>query len=72
MTHRGGLSFSIIIWRIGGGGAKFSFALGPKDSLGGPDNNKLQTIKYLCYRWRFDEPMEGCFDWHGSSKKRIW
>jgi hypothetical protein len=34
MTHRGGLSLSIIIWRIGGG-AKFPFALGPKNSLGG-------------------------------------
>ena len=28
MTHRGGLSLSIIIWRIGGGGEKFPFALG--------------------------------------------
>jgi len=28
MTHRGGFSLSIIIWRIGGGGAKFTFALG--------------------------------------------
>ena len=38
MTHRGGLSLSIIIWRIGGGGGdKFPFALGPKNSLGGPD-----------------------------------
>ena len=36
MTHRGGLRLSIIIWRIGGGGAKFPFALGPKNSLGGP------------------------------------
>jgi hypothetical protein len=37
MTHRGGLSLSFIIWRIGGGGrGKFSFALGPKNSLGGP------------------------------------
>jgi hypothetical protein len=34
ITHRGGLSLSIIIWRIGGG-AKFPFALGPKNSLGG-------------------------------------
>jgi len=33
--YRGGLSLSIIIWRIGGGG-KFPFALGPKNSLGGP------------------------------------
>jgi hypothetical protein len=32
ITHRGGLSLSIIIWRIGGG-AKFPFALGPKNSL---------------------------------------
>jgi hypothetical protein len=36
MTHRGGFSLSIIIWRIGGGGAKLPFALGPKNSLGGP------------------------------------
>jgi len=36
MTHRGGLSLSIVIWRIGGGGAKFPFALRPKNSLGGP------------------------------------
>jgi len=35
MTHRGGISLSIIIWTIGGGG-KFPFALGPKHSLGGP------------------------------------
>jgi hypothetical protein len=39
MTHRGGLSLSIIIWRIGGGGAKFPFALGPNNSLGGPVHN---------------------------------
>ena len=42
MTHCGGLacSLSIINWRIGGGGGgggKFPFALGPKNSLGGPD-----------------------------------
>jgi len=37
MTHRGGLSLSIIIWRIGGGGAKFRFALGVQNSLGGPE-----------------------------------
>jgi len=37
MTHRGGLRLSIIIWRIGGGGTKFPFVLGPKNSLGGPD-----------------------------------
>ena len=36
MTHRSGLSLSIIIWRIGGG-IKYPFALGPKYSLGGPD-----------------------------------
>jgi hypothetical protein len=35
MTHHGGLSLNIIIWRIGGG-AKFPFALGPKNSLGSP------------------------------------
>jgi len=34
MTHRGGLSLSIIIWRRG---AKFPFSLGPKNYLGGPD-----------------------------------
>ena len=35
MTHRGGLSLSIIIWRIGGGGGggKSPFALGPNNSL---------------------------------------
>ena len=27
MTHRGGLSLRIIIWRIGGGGVKFPFAM---------------------------------------------
>ena len=32
MTHHGGLSLSIIIWRIGGG-AKFHFALGSTNSL---------------------------------------
>jgi hypothetical protein len=36
MTHRGGLSLSIIIWRIGGG-AKFPFALGSNNFLGDPD-----------------------------------
>ena len=37
MTHRGGLSLSIIIWRIGlRRGAKFPFALEPNNSLGGP------------------------------------
>ena len=35
MTHRGGLSLSIIIWRIGGG-RQASFCPGPKNSLGGP------------------------------------
>jgi hypothetical protein len=34
MTYRDGLSLSIIIWRRG---AKFPFALGPKNFLGGPD-----------------------------------
>jgi hypothetical protein len=34
MTHRGGLSLSISIWRIGGGGGgKFPFALGPNNSV---------------------------------------
>jgi len=37
MTHRGGLCLSIIIWRIEWRReAKFPFALGPKNSLGGP------------------------------------
>ena len=44
MTHRGGLSLSIIIWRIGGGGAKFPFALGPKHSLGGPVYNNINDV----------------------------
>ena len=35
MTHRGGLSLRIIIWRIGEGG-QASFTLGPKNYLGGP------------------------------------
>ena len=30
MTHRGGLSLSIIIWRIVGGGPSFRFPWGPK------------------------------------------
>ena len=30
MTHRGGLSLSIIIWRIGGGGPSFLFPWAPK------------------------------------------
>ena len=30
MTHRGGLSLSIIIWRIGGGEASFLLPWGPK------------------------------------------
>jgi len=30
MTHIGGLSLSIIIWRIGGGGPSFLLPSGPK------------------------------------------
>jgi len=30
MTHREGLSLSIIIWRIGGGGGSFLLPWGPK------------------------------------------
>ena len=30
MTHHGGLSLSIIIWRIVGGGPSFLFPWGPK------------------------------------------
>ena len=37
MTHRGGLSLSIIIWRIeGGGGGQVFSCPGAKNSLGGP------------------------------------
>jgi len=46
MTHRGGLSLSVIIWRIGGG-AKFPFALGPKKSLGGPAYRIIKNKTYL-------------------------
>jgi len=35
MTHRGGLSLSIIIWRIVGG--QVSFCPGAQNTLGGPD-----------------------------------
>ena len=46
MTHRGGLSLSIIIWGIGGGGGgKFPFALGPKNSLGGPADHQMLIMK---------------------------
>ena len=41
MTHRGGLKLSIIIWRIRRKGAKFPFALEPKNSLGGTGSNLL-------------------------------
>ena len=50
MTHRGGISLSIINWRRG---AKFPFALVPKNYLGGPvkvhdiHNN---PILCLCFR----------------------
>ena len=37
MTHRGGLSLSNIIWRIGGGGPTLFLPWGPENSLGGPD-----------------------------------
>ena len=47
MTHRGGLSLSIIIWRIGGGWGKFPFALGPKNSLGGPDTRFIPTCSIV-------------------------
>jgi hypothetical protein len=30
MTHHGGLSLSIVIWRIGGGGPSFLLPWGPK------------------------------------------
>ena len=33
MTHRDGLSLSIIIWRIGGGRPSFLFPWGPKTVL---------------------------------------
>jgi len=46
MTHRCGLSLSIIIWRNGGGRAKFPFALGRKHSFGSPaDVIPYKTIK---------------------------
>ena len=44
MTRCGGLSLSIIIWRIGGGG-KFPFAMGPKNSLGGPVHKEIHDYK---------------------------
>ena len=49
MTHRGGLSLSIIIWRIGGGGGggKFTFALGHKNSLGGPVHEAHIRVPYI-------------------------
>jgi len=45
MTHRGGLSLNIIIWRIGGGGPSFLLPWGPKILLaalkwGGPGGSK--------------------------------
>ena len=43
MTHHGGLSLSIIIWRIGRGWNKLHFALGLKNSLGVPDANHYPT-----------------------------
>jgi hypothetical protein len=50
MTHHGGLSLNIIIWRIGGG-AKFPFALGPKNSLGGPGNTRwMCSLIHICIR----------------------
>jgi hypothetical protein len=47
MTHRGGLSLSIIIWRIEGGG--IPFALGPKHFLGGPDYRS--SLTYLAFQY---------------------
>jgi hypothetical protein len=46
MTHRGGHRLSIIILRIGGGGM-FPFALGPNNSLGGPDQSKGADSKWM-------------------------
>jgi len=46
MTHRGGLSLSIIIWRIGGEGGKFPFALGPKNYVDGP----VYDFENCCYK----------------------
>jgi hypothetical protein len=45
MTHRGELSLSIIIWRIGGGGAKLPFALVLKHSLGGTAGNHTNATQ---------------------------
>jgi hypothetical protein len=46
MTHRGGISLSIIIWRIGGGGAKFPFVMGPTNSLGDPNySSPMSRVK---------------------------
>ena len=55
MTHCGGLSLCIIIWRIGGEGAKFPFALGPKNYLGGlaqgPHEQRNPILIYVCCIW---------------------
>ena len=48
MTHRGGLSLSIIIWRIGWGGGQVSFCPGAQNTLGSPDYTyKLDYINSL-------------------------
>jgi hypothetical protein len=47
-------------WRRGGGGGKFLFALGPKNSLGGPDLilkstcdvNLLSKLSIIFKEWR--------------------
>jgi len=45
MTHRGGLSLSIIIWRIGGGGPSFFLPWGPEILLAA-----LITYMYISER----------------------
>jgi hypothetical protein len=47
MTHHGGLSLSIIIWRIGGGEAKFPFALGPNNFLAAVGTSIYKQNKYI-------------------------
>ena len=42
ITHRGGLSLSIIIWRIGGGG-QAPLCPGVQNSLGGPADTPIKN-----------------------------
>jgi hypothetical protein len=51
MTHRGGLSLIIIIWRIGGGGPSFLLPWGPKILMAALFDDILVLIETIIIRY---------------------